>query len=187
MARLLSEVTEYVFELDHLVVELVLELRSPLATNLMTSVTGLGTAAAAVVFLGIFYLAGWSDELAVATPALLLTGILVTGLMLTVQRAFPPHPVCMTAGTETVTSSFPSGHAASATVFALIARRSDALPFAPVGALAALIAVSRIYLGTHFLSDTIVGVLVGVMSFLVARRLVPVVREQVSRIAHEPR
>lgn len=187
MARLLDTIVEYVFKLDHLVVELVVEFRSPLVTNLMTSVTGLGTAAAAVVFLGVFYLAGWNDELEVAAPALLLTGILVAVLMLTVQRGFPPQPVCMTDGSETVTSSFPSGHAASVTVFALTARRSDALPFAPVGVLAVLVAVSRIYLGTHYLSDTIAGVLIGVVSFLVAWRLVLVVRERAGRVAHELR
>jgi membrane-associated phospholipid phosphatase len=41
----------------------------------------------------------------------------------------------------------------------------------PVAAVAVLVAVSRIYLGTHYLSDTIAGVLIGVGAFLVARRL----------------
>ena len=109
-------------------------------------------------------------------PALVLTGVAVSVLMLTVQRAFPPHPVCLRAGSEAATTSFPSGHAASVTVFALIARRSDVLPSLPVTVVAVLVAVSRIYLGTHYLSDTIAGVLIGVGAFLVARRLARLTR-----------
>jgi undecaprenyl-diphosphatase len=74
----------------------------------------------------------------------------------------------MTDGAETVATSFPSGHAAAVTVYAMTARRSDELPFAPVAVLAATIAVSRVYLGTHFFSDTIAGVLIGVAAFAAA-------------------
>jgi len=173
MEQLFSALTSRIFAVDRFVAELVAELRDPLLTKVMTSVTGLGSAAAAVVFLGLFYLAGWDDELDVAVPALVLTGVVVGGLMLTVQRAFPPHPVCLRPGAEAATSSFPSGHAAGATVFALTAYRSDTLPSVLIAALAVLIAVSRIYLGTHYVSDTIAGVLIGVGAFLVARRLLP--------------
>jgi len=173
MEQLLSALTSRVFAVDRFVAETIAELREPLITKVMTSVTGLGSATAAAVFLGLFYLAGWDDELDVAAPALVLTGIVVGGLMLTVQRPFPPQPVCMTAGSAAATTSFPSGHAAGVTVFALTAYRSDVLPSMPIAALAVLIAVSRIYLGTHYLSDTIAGVLIGVGSVLVARRLLP--------------
>ena len=173
MEQLFSALTSRIFAVDRFVAEMVAELREPLITKVMTSITGLGSAAAAAVFLGLFYLAGWEDELDVAVPALVLTGIIVGGLMLTVQRAFPPHPVCLRVGSEAATTSFPSGHAAGVTVFALTAYRSDVLPSMPATALAVLIAVSRMYLGTHYMSDTIVGVLVGVASFLVARRLLP--------------
>jgi len=171
MVQLLSALTNRIFEIDRFVAEIVAELREPLITKVMTSVTGLGSAAAALVFLGLFYLAGWDDELDVAVPSVVLTGVVVGVLMLTVQRAFPPHPVCLRAGSEAATTSFPSGHAASVTVFALTAHRSDVLPSLLVAAVAVLVAVSRIYLGTHYLSDTITGVLIGVGAFLVARRL----------------
>jgi len=171
MEQLFSALTSRIFAIDRFVAEIVAELREPLITKMMTSITGLGSAAAALVFLGLFYLAGWDDELDVAVPALVLTGVVVGVLMLTVQRAFPPHSVCLRAGSEAATTSFPSGHAASVTVFALTARRSDVLLSLPVAAVAVLVAVSRIYLGTHYLSDTIAGVLIGVGAFLVARRL----------------
>jgi undecaprenyl-diphosphatase len=172
MQELLQEVLGYVVALDYRAVGLILELRGPLVTKVMTSVTGLGSAAAAAVFLGVFYLAGWRDEYLTAGVAILVVGALVPTLMGLFQRPFPPQPVCMTGGAETVAHSFPSGHAAAVTVFALTAWRSDDLPFLPIAGVALLVAVSRIYLGTHFLSDTVAGVLLGVGATLLAWRVV---------------
>jgi len=168
--QLFDALVEQILALDAFVAELVVGFRTPLATKLMTSVTGLGSASAAAVFLGLFSLAGWDDEFRVAAAGLALAGGVVAGLMATVGRPFPPHPVCATGGAEAVAASFPSGHAAGAAVFALVATRSEALPSAPTAALAALVAASRIYLGTHYLSDTVAGVLVGAGAFLLADR-----------------
>ncbi|MEM4781045.1 MAG: phosphatase PAP2 family protein [Halalkalicoccus sp.] len=171
MRSTLTELLEIVVWLDHRVVELMLAVRSPLLTELMVSVTGLGSATAALAFLGICYLAGWSDELRSATLALALAAVVVGTMMWTIQRPFPPSPVCITDGAETVTSSLPSGHAAAGAIYAMTARRSSVLPFGVVAVLAAVIAVSRIYLGTHFFSDTVLGVLIGVGAFALAVRL----------------
>lgn len=169
--RLSTRVLEWILAVDMRVVEVVVELRHPVLTKGMTSVTGLGTATAAAVFVGLCYLAEWRRESAVAALSLSLTGLVVFSLMALVQRPFPPQPVCMTSGAEMTPHSFPSGHAAAVTVFTFLSRDSEPLPFAIVGVLAAAIAVSRIYLGTHFLSDTVVGVLIGAGAYLVARRL----------------
>jgi PAP2 superfamily. len=138
----------------------------------MTSVTGLGSATAAVVVVSLFHLAGWRRETVVAGVALLASGVVVVSLMTAVQRPFPPGPVCVTGGSGLAPHSFPSGHAAVAAVHAVVARRSSNLPFWPVGGLAVAVVVSRVYLGTHYLSDTAFGVAVGVASVLFARRLV---------------
>lgn len=164
----LAELLEFVVWLDRRFVELMLAVRDPILTEVMTSVTGLGSATAALVFLGVCYLAGWTDELRSAILALALTGVVVGTMMWTIQRPFPPGPVCVTGGTETVTSSFPSGHAAVGTIYAMAARRSSVLPFGAVAVLAVAIAVSRVYLGTHYLSDTLAGVVVGVGTFALA-------------------
>lgn len=171
MTRPLAWLLQQVLALDALVVDLVLALRSPLLTKLMTSVTGLGSASAAVVLLGLCHLAGWRREVRVAAPALLLSGVVVVSLMAHVGRPFPPEPVCVTSETGLAPHSFPSGHAAAVTVFALVARRSDVLPAAPVAGLAALVAFSRLYLGTHFLSDTVAGVVVGAGAVFLVRAL----------------
>jgi membrane-associated phospholipid phosphatase len=165
----LQTVLQYVFALDNQAVQFVVAARGPLVTKVMTSVTGLGSATAALVFAGLFYLAGWRREFREAAAALPVAGAVVGGLMWAVQRAFPPQPVCLTSGTETVAHSFPSGHAAAVMIFATIAHDSEELPFLPVAGLALVVAVSRVYLGTHFLSDTLFGMGVGVGAVLVAR------------------
>lgn len=171
MEHVIRELVDYVLWIDARTVELVLGLRGPLLTKVLTSVTGLGSAAAGLVFLGLFYLAGWKEEFLSTLVALSLAGVVVGSLMITVQRPFPPQPVCLTSGSETVAHSFPSGHAAAVAAYAMTARSSDELPFRLIAALAATIAFSRIYLGTHYLSDTVAGVLIGIAAFVAARGL----------------
>ena len=171
MEELVRAAAEWVVGVDTAVAEGVAELRRPLFTKIMNSVTGLGSVSAGLVFLGLYYLAGWRREFHLTLVALAVTGVIVATLMLTVRRPYPPQPVCMTGGAETVATSFPSGHAAAVAVYATVARRSERLPFAVVGPGALLIAVSRVYLGTHYLSDTVVGVALGVGTVLLAEQL----------------
>lgn len=168
MDHLFHELVQFVLQIDAFVVDLVVELRHPLLTKVMNSVTGLGSAAAGVVFLGLFYLANWKREFDLTLLALILSGLIVGSLMIAVQRPFPPHPICVTGGSEMVAHSFPSGHAAAVTVYAMVAYRSEILPFVITAVFALLIAFSRIYLGTHYLSDTVVGILIGIGTVLVA-------------------
>ena len=168
MDHLVADLLDALARLDAVTMERIVALRSPLATKLLTSATGLGSATAALVFVGLCYLAGWEKEGRQAAVALALSGVVVGTLMLTIQRPYPPQPVCLTGGAGTVASSFPSGHAAAVTVYAMTARRSDVLPFGVVALLAGAIAFSRVYLGTHYLTDTVVGVGIGLAAFLLA-------------------
>ena len=160
-----------VVAVDTEIAAFVAAVRHPLATKAFTSATGLGSATAALVFLGVCHLAGWRRELRVGAVALVVTGVVVASLMALVGRPFPAQPVCVTDG-GLAAHSFPSGHAAAVTVYAALARRSRHLPFAPVAVLAAVVAVSRVYLGTHYASDTVVGVAVGLAAVALARRVV---------------
>lgn len=171
MEQLIRAFVDSVLLVDALAAELLLELRTPVVTNVMTSVTGLGSVAAGLVFVGLFYLAGWRQEFLVTLVSLALIGVVVAVLMAVVQRPFPPQPVCVTDGAATPTTSFPSGHAAAVVAYAMVARNSDVLPFKTVSALAVLVAVSRIYLGTHYLSDTVAGIAIGIGAVLIAERV----------------
>ncbi|MBB6646098.1 phosphatase PAP2 family protein [Halobellus ruber] len=178
-----ADLLAWIIAVDTAVADLFVAIRHPLLTKVMTSVTGLGSASAAAVFLGIFYLAGWRREFAVGAVALAVSGVVVPALMYLVQRPFPADPVCQTSGSGLTPHSFPSGHAAAVTVLALVSRGSENLPFRIVTALAATVAVSRMYLGTHYLSDTLVGVALGIAAFAVGRSLAPRLRARLPESA----
>ncbi|MGW6735449.1 diacylglycerol kinase family protein [Streptomyces sp. NPDC055013] len=74
---------------------------------------------------------------------------------------------------QPVTSSFPSGHAASAAAFATgvaLESRGWGMALAPV---AASVAFSRVYTGVHYPSDVLVGAALGVGAAYAVRGLVP--------------
>jgi undecaprenyl-diphosphatase len=71
-----------------------------------------------------------------------------------------------------LTSSFPSGHAASAFTAATLLAGGPATPL--WFALAAVVASSRVYTQMHHTSDIVAGASLGVALGVVARRLVPI-------------
>jgi undecaprenyl-diphosphatase len=162
---------------DRLAAEFVAGIRTPFLTEMMTSMTGLGSVTAGVVIVGLFYLAGWREEFVKSVVALSLLGVVVWVLMTLVERPFPSNPVCVTEGDAGTTSSFPSGHSAAVTAYAGIAWGSDELPFLVAAGFAGLISFSRIYLGTHYLSDTLFGIGLGIAAVLFAEWLLDRVGE----------
>ena len=80
----------------------------------------MGSATAALCFVGVCYLADWDDGFRNSLVALAISAVVVGTLMLTVQRAFPADPVCLTDRAETVATSCLSGHAAAVTVYAMM-------------------------------------------------------------------
>jgi membrane-associated phospholipid phosphatase len=109
-------------------------------------------------------------HLAAFAAAILLSEVLIGPLKAAYGRARPPGPLVATSG-----ASFPSGHsiAASVTVFAAVialvpaGRRRVAWGLA-AAAFALLMALTRAYLGAHWLSDAIAGLLVGTSCALLA-------------------
>jgi undecaprenyl-diphosphatase len=70
------------------------------------------------------------------------------------------------------TTSFPSGHASAATVFAIVAGEDD--PLRPLYlALAGTVALSRVYVRIHYASDVVGGALAGAAIGSAWRRLWP--------------
>ncbi len=69
------------------------------------------------------------------------------------------------------TSSFPSGHAASAFAFATGAGRSQPALSVPLRALATLVGYSRVHTGVHYPADVLAGAFIGVTAAELAGRL----------------
>ena len=72
-----------------------------------------------------------------------------------------------------VTTSFPSGHSASAAAFATGAALEMPALGVPLGGLAAAVATSRVVTGAHYPSDVVMGLAVGVGAALITLRLCP--------------
>jgi undecaprenyl-diphosphatase len=134
----------------------------------------------------LWHLAGWSRALVddrQVTPAVRLSAalaaesVIVNGLLKTlfkrerpVEQAPRPHRLRVP-----LTTSFPSGHASSATMAAMLLADTSRVP-AAWAALAAVVAVSRIHVRIHHASDVIGGVAVGLALGLAARRIWPLPR-----------
>jgi undecaprenyl-diphosphatase len=109
-------------------------------------------------------------HLAAFAAAVLLSEVLIGPVKAAYARARPPGPLVATSG-----ASFPSGHsiAASVTVFAAVialvpaGRRRVAWGLA-AAFFALLMALTRAYLGAHWLSDAIAGLLLGTSCALLA-------------------
>jgi undecaprenyl-diphosphatase len=74
----------------------------------------------------------------------------------TETEGFADRYVAMPAST-----SFPSGHAASAFAFAYAVGRGLPLLSVPMGLLAGAVAVSRVHTGVHYPSDVVIGSILG--------------------------
>jgi undecaprenyl-diphosphatase len=117
----------------------------------------------------------------VVVLTVVLSEVLIGVLKGAYERARPPESLVVTTG-----ASFPSGHAvaASATVVAAV------LALVPLGrrrawwALAAvafsiLMGLSRAYLGAHWLSDAVAGILLGISCALVTALMIGQIQRRV--------
>ena len=139
---------------------------------LMLEITFLGTGSVVIMLVAVSGLFLWLSNHKYSAILLLIAtsgGILLNNLL---KAGFGrPRPQIFDWGTHAVTWSFPSGHAMSAaivygTVAYLAARLQKRHWHRVLTMLAALviillIAVSRLYLGVHYPSDVLAGILIG--------------------------
>jgi membrane-associated phospholipid phosphatase len=93
-----------------------------------------------------------------------LTSLLVNqGIKRVVRRPRPPLAAVPLARRMPMpaTTSFPSGHAASAGAFATAAAAELTVLRVPLAVLAAAVGVSRVYVGVHYPVDVLAGAAVG--------------------------
>ncbi|MGW5479287.1 phosphatase PAP2 family protein [Streptomyces sp. NPDC004008] len=84
-----------------------------------------------------------------------------------------PVPAVRRLKRQPITTSFPSGHAASAAAFAAGVALESRGWGAAVAPLAGAVALSRVYTGVHFPSDVLAGAALGMTAAYAVRGLVP--------------
>ena len=146
--------------------------QSKALTAVMVEMTYLGTGTVVIVVVGVAALFLWHTEHKHSARLLLaatIGNILLNGALKLVYHR--PRPSVFTWQTSAVSSSFPSGHAMSATVVygtvAYLLMRLQKHHWAKMLTLAGaillilLICLTRLYLGVHYPSDVLGGIIVG--------------------------
>jgi membrane-associated phospholipid phosphatase len=170
-------------------------------TTIMTEITPLGTGVVVLTIVGVTAAFLWHTEHKISAQLLLAATagniVLNNVLKLSFDRA---RPSVFEWQTHAASSSFPSGHAMSATVVYgtvayLLARLqkhgwSRAITLFTAIILVALICMTRLYLGVHYPSDVLGGIIVGLAwaSFCMATLEASIVlarRRGAPSIAHE--
>ncbi|MGI6020616.1 MAG: phosphatase PAP2 family protein [Lachnospiraceae bacterium] len=113
----------------------------------------------------------------------LILSLIITNLTLKKiiarPRPFAANPAIEYVGTFETDTSFPSGHAsasfACAVAILIVLPKEKKWIGVVLVVIASLISLSRIYLGMHYPSDVIAGVLVGVLCGVIAARIVKTV------------
>jgi len=114
-----------------------------------------------------------------AALAVTSAALLVTLLKDVFDRARPPvaHPGLDPIGIVPASASFPSGHAATAFAAAVAVALVYPRLGRPLLALAVVVAMSRVYLGVHYVLDvaagTLLGIAVGIAAAWLIRAVVP--------------
>lgn len=159
-------------QFDTAVLQWLGERHTPLLTTIMSEVTPLGTGIVVLTIVGVTTAFLWHTEhkysarmlLAATAGSILLNNV----LKLYFDRE---RPNVFERLTHAASSSFPSGHAMSATVVYgtvayLLARLqkhawSRTITLVAAIILIALICLTRLYLGVHYPSDVIAGIIIG--------------------------
>ncbi len=157
---------------DDAVLQWIADHRSPKFEPVMLEITFLGTGTVVMMIVGVSALFLWLSQHRYSAMLLLVAtagGILINNLL---KAGFGrPRPQIFDWGTHVVSWSFPSGHAMSAAVVygtvAYLAARLQrrhwhrAVTLLIAATLILLIGASRLYLGVHYPSDVIAGIIIG--------------------------
>lgn len=115
-----------------------------------------------------------------------LAALLVTLLKQSVDRARPPLAGIDPVGIVPASASFPSGHAATAFAAAVAVGLVHPRLRRPLLALATLVALSRVYLGVHYVLDVLAGTILGVAVGIAVARAIRAVAPEPTRLEASP-
>jgi undecaprenyl-diphosphatase len=159
--------------LDEAILQWIGSSHHPIVEHAMLEITFLGTGLVVTMIVLVAGMFLWLTEHRHSAALLVFTSLGAIALNALLKLGFDrPRPQIFTWGTHALTSSFPSGHAMSAaavyfTVAYLAARLQRSRPAKIATALCAvllvlLISASRLYLGVHYPSDVLAGVILGI-------------------------
>ncbi|HVX39787.1 MAG TPA: phosphatase PAP2 family protein [Gemmatimonadaceae bacterium] len=157
---------------DDAIMRWIAQHQTPVLQSIMLEITALGTGTVVTMIVlvsGLFLWLNRHKHSAILLVAATLGGLVLDSLL---KIGFNrPRPQIFKWGTYAVSSSFPSGHAMSSvivygTVAYLAARlqqnaRSRVLTMAIAVLIILLICASRLYLGVHYPSDILAGLIIG--------------------------
>jgi len=165
------------FHLDDTVRAFIMQHQNPAMRNFMRYVSLFGDwpshTALGLILLAVAWRRGsqeWTRIFLAMLLAMTLVGVLGTVIKRTVPRARPSVYTDTRWGGPRFSSkyhSFPSGHVGASTAFfgvLIIARRRVGLACLPIPI---LIALSRMYIGAHYLSDVVCAAVLGISCALV--------------------
>jgi membrane-associated phospholipid phosphatase len=165
------------FHFDDTVRTFIVQHQNPAMRNFMRYVSLFGDwpshTALGLILLGVAWRRGsqeWTRIFLAMLLAMMLAGVAGTVIKRTVPRARPSVPTDTGWGGPRFSSkyhSFPSGHVGASTAFfgvLIIARRRVGLACLPIPI---LIALSRMYIGAHYLSDVVCAAILGTLCALV--------------------
>ena len=157
---------------DDAVMHWVKDRRHPWLEHSAVEVTMLGTGVVVLMIVGVAAMFLWLTRHRYSAVLLLVAtagGIVLNNVLKLYFRR--PRPQIFEWGTQAMSSSFPSGHAMSATIvyltIAYLAARLQKrrwarwLTMLAAFSFAVLISLTRVYLGVHYPSDVAAGALVG--------------------------
>ncbi|MCJ7693891.1 MAG: phosphatase PAP2 family protein [Anaerolineaceae bacterium] len=131
---------------------------------------------AALILIWFFGNDAWHNRSAFLSVGLAILAVLVLLMKFTIKRR-RPEGEWGNIYRATDPHSFPSGHAARAAALAVMAFGVGPFWFAVSLALwAPLVGIARVRLGVHFLSDVIVGWLIGIMTGIIALATLPLIQ-----------
>ena len=147
-----------IVNLDKKVQEFISSNRTDNMNNMMIGLTSIGSVSVNLVFLIFLYLLGDFTQFLSVALGLGATASIIQTIKYLSSRERPENQVV----TASFSSSFPSGHSASAFSFATLLSAFYPALISISFTTASLVAFSRIYLGEHFLSDALAGSLIGI-------------------------